>query len=88
MLIKLNVPVFFWVVARENLKIQQSLSHPSIDLATLIKYYKPAIDQEDLEESSLIKYWRVFDQEDVAEDVPDAAVTSVKVEVGEIKNDS
>ena len=47
-----------------------SLSHPSRDLTTLIKYR------------------RVFDQEDVAEDVPDAAVTSVKVEVGEIKNDS
>ena len=87
MLIKLNVPVFFWVVTRENLKIQWSLSHPSRDLATLIKYYKPAIDQEDLEESSLIEYWRVFDQKDVAKNVPDAAVTCMKVEVDEIKND-
>ena len=46
--------------------------------------YRRVIDQEDFEESKLIE----IDLEDVAEDVPDAAVTSVKVEVGEIKNDS
>ena len=46
--------------------------------------YRTVIDQEDLEESILIK----TDLEDITEDVPDATVTSVKVEVGQIKNDS
>ena len=40
--------------------------------------YRRVIDQEDLEESTLIK----IDLEDVTEDVPDATITSVKVEVG------
>ena len=54
-----------------------------MDEPLLINYSVPAIDQEDLEESTLIE----IDLEDVPENVPDAAVTSMKVEVDEIKND-
>ena len=46
--------------------------------------HRRVIDQEDSEESTHIK----TDLEDITEDVPDATVTSVKVEIGQIKNDS
>ena len=89
------------MVVREIYEASGLLVHPIKDPGTLINYKKSVIDQEVLEEPSLIDHMRVIDQEDfeesklietdledVAEDVPDAAVTSVKVEVGEIKNDS
>ena len=67
----------------KNFKSSGFLVHPIKSPAILINYRR-VIDQEDFEESTLIK----TDLEDVTEDVPDATVTSVKVEVGKIKNDS
>ena len=75
------------MVVREFYEANSLLVHPSKD--PLINYKKPVIDQEVLEEPSLIDHRRVIDQkdfeestliktdlEDVTEDVPDAAVTS------------